>query len=127
MSEQDWTHAFDGLTVEGDDGGHMDLGEFLRSDLIDELSEAVFKAIAERITELSKAALDAGSGWTGGPVDTGVAAPDVQFVAVPVPVEGRINVVYGPFTDGGEAIQAARGLSSDPEECYVVPVIAWQS
>lgn len=126
MSDQDWTHAFDGLTIEGDE----DLGEALRGAMPTPSIERLFKPVAERIMELSKAVLEVGSGWAATedtPTDTGVATPDVQFVAVPIPVEGRIQVVYGPFEDGGRAVEVAQGLSSDPDECYVVPVVSWES
>lgn len=118
-----WTHAFDGLTVEG-----VDLGTFLREAPLDSDSEAIFRAVSERITELSRAVLEAGSGWQplgAVPTDTGVATPDVQFVAVPIPQNDRIQVVYGPFDEAAEAIECAQGLSSDPDECYAVPVVAW--
>lgn len=127
----DWTHAFDGLVVEGSNDS-MDLGEFLRTEPLDPISEAVFRACSERIMELSKAAIEAGSGWVAAPdtpTDTGIATPDVQFVAVPIPVDGdgRIQCVYGPFVEASDAIQVAQGLSSDPNECYAVPVVAWES
>lgn len=46
-----------------------------------------------------------------------------QYVALPIPdYKGRVECVYGPFDSYDEAKALASRLSTDPDECEVVPV-----
>lgn len=46
-----------------------------------------------------------------------------QWVALPIPdYRGRVDAVYGPFDSYEAAKAVAARLSTDPDECRVVPI-----